>query len=108
MKRLLGLILISVSSVVSIIVSIIGRYRIPFKIIKALISTLQEGDSLDCELVAILPISINVSITAPHEMLRHAVNDSNALANVVLILADVVKNIDASKVTSPLQIKPVF
>ena len=41
-------------------------------------------------------------------MLRHAVNDSNALANVVLILADVVKNIDASKVTSPLQIKPVF
>ena len=36
MKRLLGLILISVSSVVSMIVSIIGRYRIPFKIIKAL------------------------------------------------------------------------
>ena len=85
-------------------IRVISCYRISLKIIQTLITTLRKGYGLDCELIAILPIGIYISIAVPHKVLRNAINNSNSLANIILILTDIVKNIDTSKVPGLFQI----
>ena len=94
----LRLVAVAARAVVAAPVSVVGGDGVALEGVEAGVAALRERDDADPEVVAVLEVRVDVPVAVAGEVLGHAADHADALADIVKVACRVVDHVDAGEV----------